>query len=173
MLDTRVGTHLDNVAWRLGQRSITSIRHSGVRGRLTTQFMARVSFAAPAERNLGYLIIERRNIPSQVSKMIMNYPSLETGASNKQRNCLHFSVCIYSWGQARNKCSDSIKLSRKCNRSPSPPSPQLRIDCLLHRNKNRFSTNVSLRGKMAMVMIYEVLLWLPKSFLQESILVFK
>ena len=102
-------------------------------GRLTTQFMAPVSFAAPASRNFGYLIIGRRNIPSQVSKMIMNYPSLETGASNKQRNCLHFSVCIYSFGQTRNKCSNSIKVSRKCNRSPSFPSPQQRIDCLLQK----------------------------------------
>ena len=154
-------------------RDLASIRHSGVRGRLTTQFMAPVSFAAPAPRNFGYLIIERRNIPSQVSKMIMNYPSLETGASNKQRNCLHFSVCIYSLGQTRNKCSNSIKVSRKCNRSPSLPSPQLRIDCLLHKNKNRFPANVSLRRKMAMAMIYGVLLWLPKSFLQESIFSFK
>ena len=162
------GIHLDNAAERLG-RSIQTLRSQG---RLTTQFMAPVSFAAPASRNFGYLIIGRRNIPSQVSKMIMNYPSLETGASNKQRNCLHFSVCIYSFGQTRNKCSNSIKVSRKCNRSPSLPSPQLRIDCLLHKNKNRFPANVSLRRKMAMAMIYGVLLWLPKSFLQESIFSF-
>ena len=166
------GIHLDNAAQRLGPASDTP-ESGGVRGRLTTQFMAPVSFAAPAPRNFGYLIIERRNIPSQVSKMIMNYPSLETGASNKQRNCLHFSVCIYSLGQTRNKCSNSIKVSRKCNRSPSLPSPQLRIDCLLHKNKNQFPANVSLRRKMAMAMIYGVLLWLPKSFLQESIFSFK
>ena len=162
------GIHLDNAAERLG-RSIQTLRSQG---RLTTQFMAPVSFAAPAPRNFGYLIIERRNIPSQVSKMIMNYPSLETGASNKQRNCLHFSVCIYSFGQTRNKCSNSIKVSRKCNRSPSLPSPQLRIVCCI-KIKTGFPLNVSLRRKMAMAMIYGVLLWLPKSFLQESIFSFK
>ena len=58
------------------------------------------------------------------------YQSLETGDSNKQRNCLHFSVCIYSLGQTRNKCSNSIKQSRKCTSSPSLQSPQLKIDCL-------------------------------------------
>lgn len=164
------GIHLDNAAERLG-RSIQTLRSQG---RLTTQFMAPVSFAAPASRNFGYLIIGRRNIPSQVSKMIMNYPSLETGASNKQRNCLHFSVCIYSFGQTRNKCSNSIKVSRKCNSSPSFPSPQQGINCLLQKKiKTGFPLNVSLRRKMAMAMIYEVLLWLPKSFLQESIFSFK